>query len=139
MRFVLLLALLPSLAFADGGYLMDQAARQDSLQTLNEVESNLLSLKNDLQKAIDYSQKLDERLTLALSSLQKSEESLTKARLNLTDSETALEEAQSALTEASTALQESEQSWKDYRFWSDVKVYFLAVVAVVCAVGWAVW
>ena len=116
MRFVLLLALLlPSLAFGDGGYLMDQSSKADILMTLDGLESNLLALKVDLQKATDYSGTLDEALKLSLLKLANSEKLLKEAGLNLEASEGNLAVVRSMLDQALKALNDSEQSFKDYQ------------------------
>lgn len=116
MRYVLLLALLlPSLAFGDGGYLMDQKSKDGSLTILNELESNLQTLKDSLQKATENSVRLGDDLKLLSLKLENSEKLLREAKLNLEASEASLIAVQLLLNQASQALKDSEQSFKDYQ------------------------
>lgn len=100
---------------ADGGFLLDQKARNDIFVTLNELESNLQALRISLQSANENVTRLDERLTSALNNLAKSEKSLTEARQKLADSEASLAEVQATLTQVSQALTASEESFKAYQ------------------------
>lgn len=133
MRFALLLALLlPSLAFGDGGYLMDRKAKDESLQILNEVEVSLTTLKESLQKATDYSSSLDEDLKLASLKLANSEKLLNEAKANLETSENNLQAVQMLLDQASKALADSEKSFKDYQKSEFLRLIASVVGGVVC-------
>lgn len=102
-------------SWSDGGFLMDQSAKDESLRILNELESNLTTLREALQKATDSSSRLDEDLRLSLLKLANSEKLLREASLNLQASEDNLAVVKALLTQASQALQSSEQSFKDYQ------------------------
>jgi len=138
MRFsALLLALcFVSPSLSAGGFILDQSSKDDILMTLSELESNLLTLRENLNQSREISGKLDDDLQVLSLRLKNTEKLLREAVLNLESSESSLQAVKLSLTQASQALTALEKSFNDYRFWSDVKVYSLAVVAVVCAVGY---
>lgn len=106
---------LPSLAFGDGGYLMGQASKDESLKILNELEQNLTGLKQALQTATDNSMTLNEDLQTALQRLDNSEKLLREAKQNLEASESNLSAVKLLLDQAQKALIDSERSFKDYQ------------------------
>jgi len=114
-----------------GGYLLDQSSKTDILTTLDGLEANLQTLK----QALNQSQVISEKLKKDLETLSLT---LIEVREKLQSSEASLEAAKAQLTRASLALTELEKSFNDYRFWSDVRFYSLAVVAGLLGVALAV-
>jgi len=101
--------------FADGGYLMDQSAKDESLRILTELESNLTTLRDSLQKATESATKLDEDLRLSLSRLASTEKLLSEVNRNLEASEANLSAVRMLLNQAQSALNDSERSFQDYQ------------------------
>lgn len=129
MRFtVLLLAFcFASSPVFSGGFLLDRSSKTDILKTLDELESNLQTLK----EALNQSQEISEKLRTDLEMLSRT---LAEVREKLQSSEASLEAAKAQLTQASSALSELEKSFSDYRFWSDVRFYSACVLAVVLGI-----
>jgi len=119
-------------SFGESTRLLPPTQKEELTKALDEVESYLMTLKQN-------SNEKDLLIAELEANLSTVKESLTVALKNLDDSEESRLKTEALLTQVSKALQESERLLKDYRLWSDVKVYSLAVVAVVCAVGWVVW
>ena len=126
---LLLGLLLPGLVLGDGGYLMDQSTKDESLRILTELEQTLQEHKTRLIKAIENATKLDESLTQALSSLETSEINLREAKQKLADSEAHSAEVSRLLTQASQALTDSEKSFKAYQQSEFIRLIGVSIVA----------
>jgi len=125
--------------FGESTRILSPTQSTELTKALNEVESYLTALKQNSNEKDLLINSLKTHLTELEANLTKLESNLQEAVKNLNDSEESRLKTEAILTQVSTELQESERLLNDYRFWSDVKVYSLAVVAVVCAVGWVVW
>jgi len=85
------------------------------MKSLDEVQSYLLTLKQNLTEKENLIDSLEGTLKMQLETLESLESNLREALANLADSEQSRVKTEKLLTQASGELKESEQSFKDYQ------------------------
>jgi len=136
MRLVaLLLALsLPVLSFGESTYTLKENLKTDLISKSKQVKSWLAELEMNLTEKDNLISSLENHSEELKKSLTQLDLNLQDAIKNLDDSEKSRIETQNLLNQVKKELTGLSRSWKDYRFWSDVRFYSTCGVAVVLAV-----